>query len=141
MEKNIFEKIRDKESDADIVFKNEYVTAFKDIYPCAPIHILIIPNKMIRSLNDVEKDDAIYLATILISAKEIAEKFYIDKSGYRLITNCGNDGGQDVQYLHFHLVGGVPLGRMIGLPKNSQKIFKEFVNKTKTSSPILKSEV
>ena len=131
MKKNIFEKIRDEEAEADIVFKNEYVTAFKDIYPCTPVHILIIPNKMIKSLNDVEENDSIYLANILISAKKIAEKFKIDDSGYRLITNTGKDGGQEIPYLHFHLVGGVPLGRMIGLPKNSQKLFKEFINNNK----------
>ena len=130
IEKNIFEKIRDEESPADIVFKNEYVTAFKDIDPSAPVHILIIPNKMIQSLNDLEEIDAIYVANILITAKKIAEQFKIEKTGYRLITNCGKDGGQEVPYLHFHLVGGVSLGRMIGLPKNSQKILKELKNKT-----------
>ena len=128
MEKNIFEKIRDNESHADIVMKNEYVTAFKDIYPCTPVHILIIPNKKIKSLCDIKEDDANFLANILISAKQIAEQFKIHESGYRLITNCGKDGGQEVHYLHFHLVGGVPLGRMIGLPKKSQKLFKDFIN-------------
>ena len=131
MEKNIFEKIRDEESPADIVLKNDYVTAFKDIFPSAPVHILIIPNKMIKSLNDLEETDAIYLANIMISAKKIAKEFKIDETGYRLIVNCGKDGGQEVPYLHFHLVGGVSLGRMIGLPKKSQIIFKEIVNKNK----------
>ena len=126
MEKNIFEKIRDGELNSDIVFKNEYVTAFKDIYPTAPVHILIIPNKMIKSLAEVEEEDNMYLANIILTAKKLAEKFNIHETGYRLITNCGKDGGQEIPYLHFHLVGGVKLGRMIGLPKESQKIFKEM---------------
>ena len=130
MEKNIFEKIRDKESPAEIVFENKYVTAFKDICPNAPVHILIIPNKMIKSLADIEEEDAMFMAHILLAAKKIAEQFNIHQSGYRLITNCGKEGGQEVPYLHFHLVGGVPLGRMIGLPKASKKLFNQIKNQT-----------
>ena len=126
MSKNIFEQIRDGDSPADIVYKNEYVTAFKDIYPDAPVHILIIPNKKIVSLNDVLEEDSKYLSEIFLAAKHIAQQFNIHESGYRLITNCNKDGGQDVDYLHFHLVGGLPLGRMIGLSKDSKKIFKKF---------------
>ena len=125
MEKNIFEKIRDKEADGDIVYSDEYVTAFKDIYPDAPVHILIIPNKKINSLNYICEEDSIYLSKILLIAKQLAKRFKIDESGYRLITNCGKDGGQEIDYLHFHLVGGVRLGKMISLPKDSKKIFKK----------------
>jgi len=102
MERNIFEKIRDDESPCELVYKDKYVTAFNDIHPDAPAHILIIPNK------------------------KIAKELELDKTGYRLITNCGKDGGQEVDYLHFHLVGGVPLGKMISLPKSSKKILKEI---------------
>ena len=63
MDKNIFEKIRDGESSAEIILKNEYVTAFKDIAPDAPVHILIIPNKMIPSLSDIQEEDSIYIMT------------------------------------------------------------------------------
>ena len=126
MEKNIFEKIRDGESPANIVYKDEYVTAFDDIKPNAPVHILLIPNKMIKSLNNIEEEDSIYLTKILYVEKDLAKKYNINKSGYRLITNCESDGGQEIPYLHFHLVGGLPLGRMIGLQKNSQKLFKKF---------------
>jgi histidine triad (HIT) family protein len=121
MEKNIFEKIRDKEAPANIVYQDEYITAFEDIYPDAPIHILIIPNKKIVSLNDINEEDTIYLSKILL-------QFNIDESGYRLITNCNKDGGQEIDYLHFHLVGGVRLGKMISLPKDSKKIFKKNNN-------------
>lgn len=134
MSKNIFEEIRDKEAPADIVYENEYVTAFKDIYPGAPVHILIIPNKKIASLNDILEQDSKYLSEILLSAKHIAKQFNIHESGYRLITNCNKDGGQEIDYLHFHLIGGLPLGRMIGLPKESQKIFKKIKRYTVYSS-------
>ena len=128
MEKNIFEKIRDKEAPANIVYQDEYITAFEDIYPDAPIHILIIPNKKIVSLNDINEEDTIYLSKILLTAKNLAKQFNIDESGYRLITNCNKDGGQEIDYLHFHLVGGVRLGKMISLPKDSKKIFKKNNN-------------
>ena len=123
MEKNIFEKIRDRESPADILYQDEYVTAFTDIYPSAPIHILLIPNKLIKNLNEIEDGDEIYLAKIMFIAKKLAKQYNIDESGYRVITNCNKDGGQEIDYLHFHLVGGVKLGRMIGLPKESKKLF------------------
>ena len=126
MEKNIFERIRDGESPATIVFRNDYVTAFEDIYPDAPIHILIIPNKMIPSLSLIEEEDSIYLSKMMLAAKEIANQKGIDETGYRLITNCGSDGGQEINYLHFHLVGGLKLGKMISLPKESKKIFRSL---------------
>lgn len=126
MGKNIFEQIRDGESPAEIVFKNEYVTAFQDLYPNAPVHILLIPNKMIPSLSQLHEEDAIYISHIYIAAKQIAHHYKIDESGYRVITNNGNDGGQEIPYLHFHLVGGLPLGPMIRLPKSSKKILKDF---------------
>jgi histidine triad (HIT) family protein len=88
MEKNIFEKIRDKEAPANIVYQYEYITAFDDIYPDAPIHILIIPNKKIVSLNNIEEEDTIYLTKILLTAKKLVKQFNIDESGYRLISNC-----------------------------------------------------
>jgi histidine triad (HIT) family protein len=125
MEKNIFEKIRDGEESAEIVYKDEYVTAFNDIYPDAPFHILIIPNKLISSLNDITEEDSIYLSKILLTAKNLAKKFNIDESGYRLITNCNKDGVQEINYLHFHLIGGVKLGKMISLPKISKKLLKQ----------------
>ena len=87
-----------------LVFQNKYITAFKDIDPNAPVHILIIPNKRITSLNEIHQEDSGYLSNILLGAKMIAKQMNIDQTGYRLITNCGRDGGQEVPYLHFHLV-------------------------------------
>lgn len=126
MNKNIFEKIRDGEEKADIVYKDDFITAFKDIYPNAPVHILIIPNKTIKSLNEIQEEDSNFLSNILLGAKKIAKQFSIDETGYRLITNCGSDGGQEINYLHFHLVGGIKLGKMISLSKSEKKKFNEL---------------
>lgn len=125
MNKNIFEKIRDGQEKADIVYQDEYITAFKDIEPNAPVHILIIPNKKIASLNEIQEEDSNYLSNILLGAKKIAKQFNINENGYRLITNCGKDGGQEINYLHFHLVGGLKLGKMISLSKSEKKKFND----------------
>lgn len=79
---------------------------------------------MIKSLDTLTEQDEIYMGKILLGASKLAKMKNIHESGYRLITNCNKDGRQEVDYLHFHLVGGIPLGRMIGLPKESKKIFK-----------------
>lgn len=126
MDKNIFEKIRDEEESADIVYKDRYVTAFNDKFPDTPIHILIIPNKKINSMDDISEDDSIYLSKILLCANKIAKEMNISESGYRLITNCKKNGGQEIDYLHFHLVGGCKLGRMLSLPKESKKLMKSL---------------
>ena len=120
--KNIFAKIRDGESPSEIVLQNEYVTAFKDIDPSAPHHIIIIPNKEIKTINDIENEDVSLLGHLFLAARDIAKKLEISESGYRLIMNCNKDGGQEVFYIHFHLVGGCPLGRILKLPKNSKKM-------------------
>ena len=113
MSKNIFEKIRDGEEKADIVYKDDYITAFKDIHPDAPVHILIIPNKKMESLNEIQEEDSNYLSNILLGAKKIAKQLNIDQTGYRLITNCGSDGGQEVPHLHFHIFAGEKIGKMV----------------------------
>ena len=125
MEKNIFAKIRDGEEKATIVYKNEFVTAFKDISPSAPYHIIIIPNKHIPTVNDIQDDDVIMMGHLLLAAQKIASDLEIDKSGYRLIMNCNKDGGQEVYYIHFHLLGGCPLGRILKLPKESKKLMNK----------------
>ena len=126
MPKNIFEKIRDKEAPANIVFRDEYVTAFTVLYPDTPVHILIIPNKKIESMNEIDDEDSIYLSKILLCAADLAEKFNIADSGYRLINNCNKDSGQEIEYLHFHLVGGCKLGKMLSLPQESREFMKSL---------------
>jgi len=102
----IFKKIIDKEIDADIVYENDTILAFKDLNPVSPIHILIIPKKEIPTINDISSDDKEVLGEMLISAKEIAKKLNINKNGYRLVFNCNEDAGQTVFHIHMHLLGG-----------------------------------
>ena len=123
---SLFENIRDGKEPANIIYQDEYITAFDDKYPSAPVHILIIPNKRIKSLDNINDEDEIYMGKILLAASKLAKIKNIHESGYRLITNCNKDGGQEIDYLHFHLVGGIPLGRMIGLSKESKKLFQKI---------------
>ena len=110
---SIFSKIVAGEIPAEIVYKDERVTAFKDIHPIAPIHILIIPNKEIPTVDDVTPEDEATLGHLFVVAKEVARKLGIAENGYRLIVNCKADGGQEVFHLHMHLVGGKRLGPML----------------------------
>ena len=112
-EDTLFSKIVKKEIPADIVFQDDSVTAFRDINPQAPTHILIIPNKIIPTVNDVSAEDEITLGRLLTVARKLAEEEGIAGDGYRLIINCGRHGNQEVYHLHMHLVGGRPLGRML----------------------------
>jgi histidine triad (HIT) family protein len=112
-EETIFSKIIRREIPSDIVFQDERVTAFRDISPQAPVHILIIPNKLIPTVNDVTPDDKAMLGHMFIVAKQLAEQEGIAENGYRLIINCGPHGHQEVFHLHMHLLGGGPMGRMV----------------------------
>ncbi|WP_392553455.1 purine nucleoside phosphoramidase [Orbus wheelerorum] len=109
----IFSKIIRGEIPADIVFQDDLVTAFRDISPQAPTHILIIPNKLIPTVNDVTADDEQALGRLFVVAAKIAKQEGIDESGYRLIMNCNKDAGQDVFHIHMHLLGGKQLGRLV----------------------------
>jgi len=109
----IFSKIIRGEMPADIVYQDELVTAFRDINPAAPVHILIVPNKNIPTLNDLVSEDEHLAGRMMLVARSLAEKEGIAEEGYRLIVNCNRDGGQYVFQLHMHLIGGRPLGPMI----------------------------
>lgn len=109
----IFSKIIRKEIPADIVYQDELVTAFRDIAPQANTHILIIPNKLIPTVNDVTTEDEAMLGRLFSVAAKIAKQEGIAEDGYRLIMNCNKHGGQEVFHIHMHLVGGEPLGRML----------------------------
>jgi histidine triad (HIT) family protein len=115
-EDTIFGKIVRKEAPADIVFQDDRVTAFRDISPQAPTHILIVPNKPIATVNEVAPEDEAMLGHMFVVAAELAASEGIAEAGYRLIVNCNRDGGQVVFHLHMHLLGGRPLGRMISRP-------------------------
>ena len=109
----IFSKIVRGETAADIVFQDERVTAFRDINPQAPTHILIIPNKAIATVNDVTPEDEATLGHLFVVAARLAAEEGIAEDGYRLIVNCNRHGGQVVFHLHMHLLGGKPIGRMV----------------------------
>jgi histidine triad (HIT) family protein len=109
----IFAKIIAGEAPADIVYQDGMVTAFKDIHPLAPVHILIVPNKEIPTINDVTPNDEMVLGHMFTVAKEVARQQGIAEKGYRLIVNCRDDGGQEVYHLHMHLLGGRRLGPML----------------------------
>lgn len=103
----IFSKIITKDIPADIVFESDNVLAFKDIKPQAPIHILIIPKIEIPKITDIKgKEHAQLLSEMFDVANKLAKDFGIADRGFRLVFNCGNDGGQEVYHIHMHLLGG-----------------------------------
>ncbi len=102
----IFCKIIDKQIPSKIVYEDDLILAFHDLEPVAPHHILIIPKVHIDSINYIDENNSKYVQHIFLKTKEIAKKLGIDESGYRIICNCNDDGGQTVLHLHFHLVGG-----------------------------------
>ncbi|MBC7871090.1 MAG: histidine triad nucleotide-binding protein [Chitinophagaceae bacterium] len=109
----IFSRIIAKEIPASIVYQDDRVTAFKDINPQAPVHILVVPNKEIPTVDDVTPDDEAVLGHMFVVARQIAREQGIAENGYRLIINCRDDGGQEVYHLHMHLLGGRQLGPML----------------------------
>ena len=109
----IFTKIIEKEIPSDIVYQDEHVTAFRDIEPQAPVHILIVPNKEIPTVNDIAEEDEKLVGRMFSAARKIAAKEGIAEDGYRLLVNCNKHGGQEVFHLHMHLFGGRPLGPML----------------------------
>ena len=113
-EETIFRKIINQEIPTDLLYQDEFVSAFRDISPKAPTHILIIPNKLIATVNDLEIEDELLIGKLYTVAKQLAKQEGIAESGYRLIMNCNQDGGQEVFHIHLHLLGGKPLGTMIG---------------------------
>jgi histidine triad (HIT) family protein len=102
----VFCKIVSGETKATIIYRDEQVTAFRDIHPVAPTHILIVPNKHIESVSTLEPEDESLIGYLFIIAKQLANNEGISKRGYRIITNTGVDGGQTVLHLHLHLIGG-----------------------------------
>jgi histidine triad (HIT) family protein len=109
----IFSKIISGEAPAAIVYQDDLVTAFRDINPAAPVHILIVPNKGIPTVNDLQAEDEPVAGRMLLAAAKIAAQEGIAESGYRLIINCNQDGGQEVYHLHMHLMGGRRMGPMV----------------------------
>lgn len=106
MENCIFCKIVAKEIPSEIIYEDDNMIAFKDIEPAGPTHILFIPKKHIKSLDSVADEDKLLIGEMLIKIKKVAKDLGLNKEGYRVINNCGAFGGQTVDHLHFHLIGG-----------------------------------
>lgn len=109
----IFTQIIQRQLPAQIIYQDDLVTAFWDINPRAPVHILIITNKAIPTAQDVKPEDEPALGRLFSVAARIAREQGIAEDGYRLLVNCGRHGGQEVYHLHMHLLGGRPLGPML----------------------------
>jgi histidine triad (HIT) family protein len=102
----IFCKIIEKEIPSEFLFENDDLVVFKDINPLAPIHLLLVPKKHIRSINDIADGEWGIVNELIRTAKDMAAKMSVDKSGYRLFFNVEKGGGQEVFHLHLHLIGG-----------------------------------
>lgn len=106
MSKTLFEKIAAREIPADIVYEDEFVVAFRDISPQAPVHALIVPKQAIPRIAEAQADDQRLLGHLLLKAAAVAEKLGLKPDGYRLVINNGANGGETVPHLHCHILGG-----------------------------------
>jgi histidine triad (HIT) family protein len=109
IEKTIFKKIIDQEIPAKIVYEDDECLAFHDVSPQAPVHLLVIPKKEITSIDAITEEDAELIGHLWLVIRNLARKFQLG-SGYRVVVNCGEEGGQTVDHLHFHLLGGHAMG-------------------------------
>lgn len=110
MDNCLFCKIIKGEIPSTKVYEDDEILALRDINPVAPIHVLVIPKKHIASLAELEAEDEILVGKIYGVINKIAKQENIFEKGFRVIVNCGEDGGQEVKHLHFHLIGGKKLG-------------------------------
>lgn len=106
MSEDLFLKIIDRQIPADIVFESDEVLAFRDINPQAPVHVLIIPKRHIRTINDIAENDEPLVGKLFSAAKAIAAREGLAEDGYRVVMNCNAMAGQTVFHIHLHLLGG-----------------------------------
>jgi histidine triad (HIT) family protein len=104
-----FCRIVANQATANILYRDQLVTAFRDAHPVGPTHLLIVPNKHIESLNELQEEDESLVGYMLLVARRLAAKEGVNESGYRLVVNTRPDGGQTVFHLHLHLIGGRPM--------------------------------
>jgi histidine triad (HIT) family protein len=109
MAKTIFKQIIDGEIPAKIVHDDAQCLAFHDVAPQAPVHVLVIPKKEVKSLKELQAGDAALLGHLWLVIQKVANDLNLDR-GYRVVVNCGADGGQSVDHLHFHILGGRQMG-------------------------------
>lgn len=113
MEDCIFCKIIKGDIPSTKVYEDDNVLAFKDINPQAPVHVIVIPKVHIQSANMINEDNVQEVSNIFLAINKIVKELGIDESGYRIINNCGKDGGQTVPHLHFHIIGKKNLGEKL----------------------------
>ena len=94
------------EKEAKIICQDGHIVVFEDIHPHAPVHLLIVPRKHIRSINDLTEEDTGIVTAMIVRARDLAKQFSIDRSGYKLLFNVERGGGQVIFHLHMHLIGG-----------------------------------
>ncbi|MDX1931373.1 MAG: histidine triad nucleotide-binding protein [Capsulimonadales bacterium] len=107
---SIFARIARKDIDVEAVYEDEFVIAFRDIAPQAPVHVLVIPKKPVRNILDLSEEDRELAGAILLGCAEVARQLNLQESGCRVILNAGEDAGQSVPYLHAHVLGGRSMG-------------------------------
>tara|TARA_R110001592_G_scaffold205289_1_gene455834 strand:+ start:992 stop:1471 length:480 start_codon:yes stop_codon:yes gene_type:complete len=112
-EKSPFEKIWDGELPAEVVYKDDQIIAFVPLTKQAPIHFLIVPKKRIATINDLDESDTQLIGKMFLVAKDLAKKYDISETGFRLVINTNEDSGQSVFHLHLHLLGGIKTGPMV----------------------------
>jgi histidine triad (HIT) family protein len=101
----IFCKIANGEIPSKKIYEDEKVIAFHDISPEAPIHFLVIPKEHIQSVNEISEENANIISHIFLVINKLVRELNIEKTGYRVVNNCGKDGGQSVNHIHFHVLG------------------------------------
>lgn len=105
MNKSIFSRIIDREIPADIIHEDELVVAFHDVAPQAPVHVLIVPREAVKSVDELSEEHERLVGHMVLTAQKLARNLGLGR-GYRLVMNCGEEGGQSVWHLHLHLLGG-----------------------------------
>ena len=108
----IFCRIISGEIQSEILYQDEQAVAFRDVNPKAPVHLLVVPRKHIESVAELTEDEAPILGHLVAVANRLAREAEISEKGYRLVVNCGPDGGQVVPHLHLHLLGGRQMGKL-----------------------------
>ncbi len=111
----VFCKIINKEIPADVIFEDGDVIAFRDVKPIASVHVLVIPKKHIISVADVKEKDTLLMGKLIMIAKTIAEDLEISNKGYKLLIRVGKEGGQEIDHIHLHLLGGTRITKNIYL--------------------------
>lgn len=114
MDDCLFCKIIKEEIPSTKVYEDDEILAFRDINPLAPVHVLVIPKKHISSLVELQPEDEAIIGRIYTTINKIAKQENVFESGFRVVVNCGENGGQEVKHLHFHLIGGKKLGINLG---------------------------